>query len=126
MFDCQLHFTIKDSRMPRVKNCTLHVQLNDALMSMININPKSIFTHKSSSDMLDTILLELGRRNLLNTSGARIPTSVCTEIFELIRDYPSLKTLADQLNLDFFFKLSPLLRTSYCKPRLHIFFSIHA
>ena len=126
MFDCQLHFTINDSRMPRVRNCTLHVQLNDALVSMININPNKIFTHKTSTDMLETILLELGRRNLMNTSSARIPTAACTEIFELIRDYPCIKTLADQLSLDCFFNLSSLFRTSYCKPRFNIFFSIHA
>ena len=126
MFDHALHFTVTDSRMPRVQNCTLHIQLNDALMNMLKVDPKPFFTIKSTSHMLETILLELGRRKLMNTASARIPTAVCNEIFELIRDDICLKTLADHLNLDSTFKLSPLFRTSYCKPRLNIFFSIHA
>ena len=126
MFDCTLHFSIDDNRMPRVKNCTLHIQLNDVLMHIIKIDPKPFFTIKSTSKMLETILLELGRRKLMNTASTRIPASVCNEIFELIRDDPCLKTLSDHIDLDTTFKLSPLFRTSYCDPRLNIFFSIHA
>ena len=129
MFESVLHFKITDDRMPRVQNCSLHIQLDDILIHHLSTDSKtlkSFFTHESTSHMLETILLELGRRKLLNTNSARIPAKVCAELFELIRDDSCIKTLADYLSTDSFFKLIALFRTSYQKPRLNIFFSIHA
>ena len=126
MFETVLHFKVTDDRMPRVQNCSLYISLNDALFHQLSTSPNTYFTINSTSHMLETILLELGRRKLLNTNSARIPSKVCAEIFELIRDDSCIKTLADNISLDTFYKLSALFRTSYKSPRLNIFFSIHA
>ena len=121
-----IHFKITDERMPRVQNCSLHIQVNDALYSMLNTKLDKIFTYDSTNDTIETILLYLGRRKLLNSGTARIPTEACNNVFERIRDDPCFKTVADQISLPKFFNLSLLLRTSYCQPRLNIFLSLHA
>ena len=76
--------------------------------------------------MLETILLELGRRKQMNTNSARISSKISSEIFELIRDDSCIKTLADHIPLNTFYNLSALFRTTYQSPRLNIYFSIHA
>ena len=126
MFEHILHFKVTDDRMPRVQNCSLHISFNDALFHQISNDPKKFFTHDSTSHMLETILLELGRRKLMNTKSVRIPNDVCAEIFELIRDDSCIKTLADHLDLNTFYNISALFRTTYQSPRLNIFLSLHA
>ena len=121
-----IHFKITDDRMPRVQHVSLHIQVNDALFHMLNTGLDKIFNYESTNDTIETLLLQLGRRKLLNSGSHRIPTDVCNKLFELIRDDSCLKTLADQISLPKFFNLSLLLRTSYCKPRLNLFLSLHA
>ena len=76
--------------------------------------------------MLDIILISLGRKGLLNEQGSRVPSDVCKELLEKIRDNSCLKTLADQISLETFYNTTLLIRTSYNKPKLNLFVSFHA
>ena len=126
MFHHILTFNVSDRRMPKVEQISLHIQLNEVLENELDTKPKPFFTHDSTSQTLDTIVKELGRKNLLNIEGARISNLVCKEIFEKIRYDSCFKTLAEHLSLDQFYALTLLLRTSFDEPRLNIFLSLHA
>ena len=122
-----LFYNVFDKRMPRIKECALHIQLNGPLNAQLsNLKSKEIFTHKSSTTLLETTLLKLGRQGHLNEKGSRVPNDICKELLETMRDYSCLKTLADQLSLDTFFNITLLVRTSYSEPRLNLFVSFHA
>ena len=121
-----LLYNITDKRMPKIKECALHIQLNGPLNARLTtLKSNEIFTHKACTALLETILLKLGRAGHLNEQGSRVPNELCKELLESLRENSCLKTLADQIPLDLFFNTTLLLRTSYTKPKLNIFLSLH-
>ena len=126
MFEHVLYFNIHDKRMPKVTKCAFHILLNQALENEIARDLRPYFTHKSTSSSLETLMLTLGRRGLLNRSSTRLPSATCTELFELIRDDPCFKEIADIISLDKFYSITALIRTSYCEPQFNLFLSLHA
>ena len=126
MFEHTVNFKINDERMPKVKNCSLHIQLNEVLENEIPINPKTFFTNRKTISVAQILLVEIGRKGLMNPNSNRISSKISQELFEIIRDDSSFKALADYLTLEKFYSLTALFRTSYCQPRFNIFLSLHA
>ena len=126
MFEHVLYFNIHDKRMKEVSTCAFHISLNEVLINELEIDPRPLFTHKSTAATLETLMLNLGRRGLLNKEPNRIPANTCSELFEKIRDDPCFKEIADCISLEKFYSITALIRTSYCQPKLNIFLSLHA
>ena len=126
MFEHILYFNIHDKRMPKVTKCAFYISLNQALENEIARDPRPFFTHESTSPSLETLMLTMGRRGLLNKASTRFPSDTCSELFELIRDDLCFKEIADIISLDKFYSITALIRTSYCEPKFNIFLSLHA
>ena len=126
MFEHVLYFNIHDKRMPKVSKCAFHIKLDSVLTNEIAIDPRPLFTHKSTSPTLEKLMLNMGRKGLLNEPPTRITSDVSAELFELIRDDPCFKEIADSLSLQRFYELQALIRTSYCEPQFNLFLTLYA
>ena len=126
MFEHVLYFNIHDKRMPKVSKCAFHIKLDNVLTNEIAIDPRPLFTHKSTSPTFEKLMLKMGRKGLLNKSPTRITSNDSAELFELVRDDPCFKEIADSLSLQRFYELQALIRTSYCEPQFNLFLTLYA
>ena len=80
----------------------------------------------------ETTMFQLGEKilraipNLNFNAQTRLSTADCRTIFEKIRDDPALQTLAEQLTIDQYHRLEPLISTITTSSTLKVVLSLHA
>ena len=57
MFEHVLYFNVNDRRMPKISKCAFHIKLDDVLTNEISIDPRPLFTHKTTSPTLEKLML---------------------------------------------------------------------
>ena len=120
MIDCKVVNVYQNS----IRNVHFYLMFNDYLANTHNLTQVFNINKHQLLELCQKVLDELANRNMLSTH--RIPTQISNEIFEQIRDDPSIKILADCIPLQLFHSLAPLIRTSLSGPTLSVYFSLHA
>ena len=120
MIDCKVVNIYHNS----IRNVHFYLMFNDHLANTNNLTQVFNINRQQLLDLCQKVLDELSNRNMLNTH--RISTQISNEIFEQLRDDPSIQILADCIPLQLFHSLAPLIRTTLSGPTLSVYLSLHA
>ena len=122
-----LTYTVSRKLLPNqlrhIRTYIFELKLNEAIEFRLQ-NENETFQETTMFQLGEKILRAIPNLNF--SAQTRLSTTDCRNIFEKIRDDPALQTLAEQLTIDQYHRLEPLISTVTTSSTLKVVLSLHA